>query len=81
MPDKPDCYGTMFPDLDRLEHNQPCRGKAFTAVVKSQGIGIQSRSLTVDEKEWDACQACPVYRSCYDLCVARLTLGGTLARM
>ena len=80
MPETPDCYGTMFPGLDCMEHNRPCRGKAFTARVTSQGIGVQSRRLSVDEDEWNACQACPVYRSCYDLCMARLSLEDALAR-
>ena len=80
MPQKPECYGTMFPDLTRLEHNTPCRGKAFTALAASQGIGVQSRGLTVDQDEWDACQQCPVYRSCYDLCLALLSLRSALDR-
>ena len=81
MPDKPECYGTMFPDLDRLEYNRPCRGKAFTALVTSQGIGVQSRTLDVDERQWDACQECPVYRPCYDLGMAKLSLTGGLSRL
>ena len=74
MPDHPKCYGTLFPDLDRPEYNTPSRGKAFTVLVRSQGIGVQSREVTVDEREWEACQRCPVYRSCYDLCMAMLAL-------
>jgi hypothetical protein len=78
MEGKPPCYGTMFPDLDRLEYNTPCRGKAFTVLVTSQGIGVQSRTVTVDEAGWEACQRCPAYRSCYDLCLARLSLQDAL---
>ena len=74
MPQKPECYGTMFPDLSDLEHNSPCKGKTFTALTRSQGVGVQSRSVTVDYDQWDACQQCPVYRSCYDLCRALLWL-------
>jgi len=81
MPEKPECYGTMFPDLSRLEYNRPCKGKAFTALATSQGIGVQSRSLTVDEEQWDACQKCPVCRSCYDLCMARVSLRSALERV
>ena len=80
MPDNPECYGAMFPDLDCLEYNRPCRGKAFTALVRSQGIGVQSRHLSVDEKEWAACRECRLYRSCYDLCMAKLALDDALAR-
>ena len=81
MREKPECYGSMFPDLGGLDLNCPCRGKAFTALVTSQGIGVQSRNLEVNEAEWDACQACPVYRSCYGLCMAKLGLNGALARL
>ena len=81
MPDKPECYGSMFPDLSRLEYNRPCKGKAFTALATSQGIGTQSRNLTVDDSAWASCQACAVYRSCYELCMAKLTLNGALARL
>ncbi len=80
MPDKPACYGAMFPDVTRLEYNRPCKGKAFSALLSSQGVGVQSRELTVDEAEWDACQRCPVYRSCYDLCLALLSIWTALER-
>ena len=69
------------PDLTGLEFNRPCRGKAFTVLVQSQGIGVQSRNLEVNDAEWDACQACPVYRSCYDLSMAKLSLNGALGRV
>jgi len=81
MPETPRCYGTMFPDLSRLEHNRPCKGKVFTALATSQGIGVQSRNLTVDDSEWASCQLCPVYQSCYDLCMAQLSLRSALERI
>ena len=81
MPEKPKCYGAMFPDMSRLEFNRPCRGKAFTVLVTSMGIGVESRKLEVKEAELDACQACPVYRMCYDLCMAKLSLNNALDRL
>ena len=80
MPDRPACYGTLFPDLDRLRTNEPCAGKAFTALITSQGIGVHSRQVEVDAAQWEACQRCPAYRSCYDLCMARLALRQGLVR-
>lgn len=80
MSDRPSCYGTMFPDLDRLEYNAPRRGRAFAVLVTSQGIGVQSREVSVDEGAWEACQRCAVFRSCYDLCMAVLALRESLAR-
>jgi radical SAM protein with 4Fe4S-binding SPASM domain len=80
MPERPDCYGTLFPDLDRLRYNEPCVGKAFTALITSQGIGVHSRQLEVNAAHWEACQRCPAYRSCYDLCLARAVLRHGLGR-
>ena len=81
MPEKPACYGTMFPDLTRMECNTPCHGKAFTVLAMSEGMGVQSPRLTVDASEWDDCQQCRVYRSCYDLCTALLSLRSALDRV
>ena len=80
MSDQPECYGTLLPNLDRLEHNTPCRGRAFTALVTSHGIGVHSRQVQVDAAQWEACQRCPSFRSCYDLCMALLALRESLAR-
>ncbi len=80
MPDLPPCYGTLFPDLERLQDNVPCRGKAFTALVRSQGIGVQAREVTVDQAQWAACQRCAAFRSCYDLGMALLVLREAISR-
>ncbi len=80
MPERPACYGALFPDLDHLRYNEPCVGKAFTAWVTSQGIGVQSRQVRVDATQWEACQRCLSYRSCYDLCLARAILRQGLQR-
>ena len=69
-----DCYGGMFPDLDRLEANQPLEGRAFTVAYTQHGFGVQGRSLTVKPDEWRECTACPNYRQCYDLSMAKLAL-------
>lgn len=41
------CYGTMCPDLDRLDVNKPLTEKAFNVLVESRGIGVSSRQITV----------------------------------
>ncbi len=68
------CYGTMFPDLDRLQYNQPLEGRAFRVLVQSSGIGVQRRTTEVKRKGWEECVACPHYRDCYDLSVGKLLL-------
>jgi len=40
MSEPKSCYGDMFPDLNRLEHNRLLQGKAFTVLVESKGIGV-----------------------------------------
>lgn len=75
----PDCYGTMFPDFTRLEHNKPVEGVAFSALVTSYGIGAQSRKLEVKGDSWKQCVACLDYRTCYDLSLAKLLMNTLLA--
>jgi hypothetical protein len=74
MTTKPDCYGTMFPDLTVETFNVPHEGKAFTLSVESSGGAVTERHSTVKMEEWLACTECPAYRSCYDLCVGRMLL-------
>jgi hypothetical protein len=40
MNNHPDCYGSLFPDFSRLNHNQPLASQAFSALVTSHGIGV-----------------------------------------
>lgn len=79
MKTQKDCYGTMFPDLDRVDLNKPSSGKAFDVLVKSHGIGVSSRQVTVRPEGWDECTACENYRDCYDLSMAKLALTTALA--
>ena len=73
-PNHPDCYGQMLPDLSCLEYNQPIKGKAFIVEARSKGIGVSEYRITVDKDGWEACLACPEYRSCYDLSMVKLVL-------
>jgi len=75
MNEKPSCFGTIFPILDRLEFNKPLKGKVFSVFVESIGIGAQSRRIDADEAAWEACRQCPAFQSCYDLSMARCALG------
>jgi len=79
MKTQKNCYGTMFPDLDRLDINKPLAGKAFDVLVRSQGIGVSSRQVDVRPEGWDECTACGNYLDCYDLSMAKLALTTALA--
>ena len=74
-----DCYGEMFPDFTRLEKNRPLSSAAFTALVESHGVGVQGRNLEVKLEGWEKCVACPDYRTCYDLSLAKLLMKTVLA--
>lgn len=74
-----DCYGMMFPDFTRLKKNEPLSSPAFTALMVSHGIGVQSRELEVRREDWDKCVACVDYRACYDLSLAKLLMKTILA--
>ena len=74
----PACYGKMFPDLKEPIRNVRQNGKAFSTLAVSHGIGTQERDLEVKTGEWEACIACPDYRTCYDLCMAKLQLNREL---
>ena len=78
MTHHPACYGAMFPDLTQLEHNIPCKGKVFTVVVRTSGIGNQGDVVETDYAAWEDCQRCLSYTSCYDLCMAKIALGNAL---
>jgi hypothetical protein len=80
MAQRPVCYGTMFPDLDDLAYNIPCRGKALTVLVARSGIGVQVSDVQVDLAAWEACQQCPSYAPCYDLSMAKLALRQALTQ-
>jgi hypothetical protein len=73
------CYGSLFPDFTRLNHNQPLASQAFTALVTSHGIGVQSRKLELKPDGWEKCVRCPEYRACYDLSLAKLVMNAVLA--
>ncbi len=79
--DKPACYGGMFPDLNRLHVNKPCAGKVFSSLAKSEGIGVQSLNVLVDQEQWAKCEACWCYRSCYDLSMGKLVLHYVMSKL
>lgn len=47
MEGRKDCYGTMLPDLRRLELNRPLESRALEVLVESSGIGVSSRQVNV----------------------------------
>ncbi len=75
-----ECYGRMFPDFARLERKKPVSSPAFTAVITGTGTGPQGRKLEVKGEGWEKCAACPDYRTCYDLSLAKLLMNDMLMK-
>lgn len=76
-----ECFGKMFPDDLHLKHNTPNEGKVFTVQLNRLGglMPVTSdRSIKIDIDQWDDCQQCPEFESCYKLCLARVTLESTI---
>lgn len=73
-----ECHGRMFPDFTRLKRREALEGQAFTALVMSSGTGAEGRSLEVKAEAWERCVACPDYRTCYDLSLAKLLMNDML---
>ena len=70
-----ECFGQMFPDDLHLRDDRDNRGKVFIVRLERVGGLIRgNRSVAVDIDEWDDCQKCPEFESCYKLCLARVTL-------
>lgn len=74
MSDESACYGRMYPNLATMEYQQDMIGKVFTVRFESSGLWKQNRVIEINRQAWQACQACPVYRECYDLSIAELHL-------
>jgi hypothetical protein len=77
-----ECFGTMFPDDLHLKTDQPNKGKVFTVLMGSMG-GMMTvradRKIKADVEQWDDCQQCPEFNSCYKLCLAKVTLESAIA--
>ena len=75
-----ECYGTMFPDDLHLRDNKPNKGKVFTVWVQLLGgMTRGDHQIKADFEEWDDCQRCPEFDSCYKLCLAKVTLESAVA--
>ena len=68
------CFGTIYPDPSKLQFNREITGKVFRMQVNSLGPGHRDRHLDVDLNEWEDCQKCEFYNSCYDFSNANLAM-------
>lgn len=66
QPEHKECFGTMFPDDLHLRNNQPNKGKVFSVWMElAGGFSRGDRRINADIEQWDDCQACSEFESCY----------------
>jgi hypothetical protein len=69
-----ECFGNIFPDLEKMAVNKELNGKVFSVRLASMGIGINSREIHPDVEQWNACKNCEKFDSCYSFSQAKLSL-------
>lgn len=69
-----DCFGTIYPDLAQFRFGKELPGKVFRLKIDTLGPGHRDRQLQVDMEQWQQCQSCELFRSCYDLSTAKLMM-------
>jgi hypothetical protein len=74
-----ECFGKIYPDLSVVDYNKVLAGKVFKIRVNCTGLMPQSRRLQCDLNEWEDCQACEHYQSCYDLSNSKLLMQRAMA--
>jgi hypothetical protein len=73
------CFGKIYPDLARLEANKVIAGKVFKVRINLTGMMRQLPQLELDLAEWEDCQRCEQYRSCYDLSNGKILMQRAIA--
>lgn len=69
-----DCFGTIFPDMSQFQFGDQLTGKVFRVKINTLGPGHRDRHLDSDLGQWQACQRCEEFHSCYDFSVAKLAI-------
>lgn len=75
-----ECFGKIYPDLSRIEVNKDLAGKVFRVRFVSQGMMRRPPLLEADVNEWEECQGCESYRSCFDFSTGKLAMRQAVAR-
>ena len=72
-----ECFGKMFPNGLHLKHSTLNGGNVFAAQL-SRANGTMpltsDRAIEINVNQWDDCQLCLEFDSCYKLCLARVAL-------
>lgn len=75
------CFGAMFPSTLYEEAGRVMAGKVFSFELNQVGGAfIVGRRVAANVAEWDNCQACPEFESCYKLSMGKLALEAATAK-
>ncbi len=69
------CFGKMFPNSPHVGNQVSSEGKVFSVrETPFGGLIGPNRSVQSDIDEWDDCQNCSEFESCYKLCLGKVAL-------
>jgi hypothetical protein len=69
-----DCFGRIFPDMSQFRFGKELAGEVFRVKIDTLGPGHRDQHLEADLSQWQVCQLCEEFRSCYDFSNARLAI-------
>lgn len=72
------CFGTIFPDIAKTASHNEMPGKVFSVHIEPVGTVHMHPQLMSNLAEWEDCQKCEYFRSCYDFSTAKLNMQRTL---
>jgi hypothetical protein len=75
------CFGTIYPDLEKFQFGKPMNGKVFRIIVNTVGPGHRDRELTIDENAWQDCCQCADFQDCLDFSNAKLQMQRVLVSL
>jgi hypothetical protein len=66
------CFGSMFPEAFHGRDPGAVQGKVFSIRERpSGGLAGPIRTVEAAVNQWDDCQTCPEFDSCYKLSVGK----------
>jgi hypothetical protein len=68
------CFGTIYPDLEKFQFGKPLNGKVFQIIVNTLGPGNRDRGMHIDVNAWEDCRQCEDFQNCLDFSNAKLQM-------
>jgi len=75
-----DCLGDIFPNIQKLFPNAINRGRVFSVLVESHGMGFPKKVIHQDKTAWKKCLECSVFDRCLQIGMANLLFQHALDR-